>query len=47
MQLAIGAFSPVVKQPRHEAGHSHSSSTKVKNMWCYTSLFPLLQTTVE
>jgi len=47
IQLVLGAFTPMVKQPRHEAGHSHSSSTKVKNMWCYTSTLSLLWTTVK
>jgi len=35
-----GGTSPWVIQLRYIADHSLSSTTKVKNMWSYTSTFP-------
>jgi hypothetical protein len=37
IQWVPGALSQEVKQPGHEADHTLPSSTKVNNMWRYTS----------
>jgi hypothetical protein len=37
----IGALSPEVKQPGHEADYSPASSAEVKNAWSCTSTPPL------
>jgi uncharacterized membrane protein len=34
-------FPGGVKLPVHEADHSHRSSAKFKNVWNYTSIFPI------
>jgi hypothetical protein len=36
-QQVLGAFTPGVKWPGHEADHSLLSGAKVKNIWSYTS----------
>jgi hypothetical protein len=36
IQWVLVALSKGVKQPRHEADHSPSTSAKVKKMWIYT-----------
>jgi len=36
IQRVPGALSQRVKYPGSETGHSHPSSTKVKNAWSYT-----------
>jgi len=35
-----GVLSLEIKRPMREAGHSHSSSTEIKNAWSYTSTPP-------
>jgi len=37
----LAVLSPGVKWPWHEADHSPPSSTKVKNLWSYTSTHPI------
>jgi len=37
IQWVLGVLSPGVKQPGHKDDCSPPSSTKVKNMWSYTS----------
>jgi hypothetical protein len=37
IQLVAGAPSLGLKQPRREAGYTHSSSVEVKKVWSYTS----------
>jgi hypothetical protein len=37
IQWVLGAVSPGVKQPRHEADHSPKASAEVKKMWVYRS----------
>jgi hypothetical protein len=37
IQFVLGAVSPGVKRPRHEADHSPPASAEVKKMWIYTS----------
>jgi len=38
--MVTGALSVGVKRPGREADHSPTSSAKVKNAWCYTSIPP-------
>jgi hypothetical protein len=40
IQQVLGSLSPGVKQPRHEADYSATSSAEVKNVWSYTSTPP-------
>jgi hypothetical protein len=40
IQCVLGALSPGVKRPGHEADHSTPASVKVKNMLIYTSTPP-------
>jgi hypothetical protein len=40
IQWVLGALSPVVKQPGHEADHSRPTSADIKKMWIYTSTPP-------
>jgi hypothetical protein len=40
IQWILGAVSPRVKWPGHEADHSSPSSAKVNNAWSYTSSPP-------
>jgi len=35
--LVLGALSLGVKQPGHQADHSHPSSVEDRNVWSYTS----------
>jgi hypothetical protein len=37
--VGMGAVSPEVKRPRHQADHSSPSRTEVKNEWRYASTF--------
>jgi hypothetical protein len=40
IQWVLGALSPGIKWPGHEADHSPLTSTKVKKTWVYTSTLP-------
>jgi hypothetical protein len=40
IQLVSRARTPGIKQPGHEANHSHPGGAEVKKIWIYTSTTP-------